>query len=319
MKTKLQSSGSFILQLLMFFSLFTLHKTAYGQYEPQFTQYLNNELFINPGYAGSRGFPSAGILYRDQWAGMEGAPRTATFSLHAPFFYKKMGLGLCVMNDRIGVTNQTSAFFNYAFHLPVSETGKLAFGLQGGIVNVREKLLDVVTIDPNDPEFSNNIVDKTMPNFGFGMYYHTNRFYLGLSIPRFLENKIDPYALKIVSNKFNTQYWHYYLFSAFVFPVSPSVMCKPAIIIKASEGAPLEADLNFNVLVKQLFWIGAGYRTGDAVALLTQFQITKQLRFGYSYDYTLTKLNNYNAGSHEFTFGYDFTFNKAKILTPRFF
>lgn len=158
-----------------------------------------------------------------------------------------------------------------------------------------------------------------MPNFGFGAYYNTERFYLGFSIPRFLENKIDPYAIKIVSNKANIHNWHYYAFSAYVIPLDQNFKLKPSIMIKASQGAPLEGDLSLNVLFKQIFWIGASYRTGDAIALLTQFQITKQLRFGYSYDYTITKLSNYNSGSHEFSIGYDLTFNKAKIITPRFF
>jgi len=292
--------------------------TAIAQYEPQFTQYTNNEMFINPGYAGTRGYPSAALLYRDQWVGIEGAPQTATFSFHGPLFYKKMGLGLCIMNDRIGVTNQTSAFANYAYHVPTSENGTLSFGLQGGIVNVKERLQDVITIDPNDPEFANEI-NKTMPNFGFGTYYHTRIFYIGFSIPRFLENKIDPYALKIVSNKVRTQNWHYYLYSAYVMPAGPNFKFKPSVIIKTTPGAPMEGDFSLNVLFKEMFWLGGSYRTGDAIALLTQFQLTKQLRFGYSYDYTLTKLSNYSNGSHEFTIGYDFTFNKSKIITPRFF
>lgn len=316
---KLKSNHYYAVLLVHSLILLGSYKAAFAQYEPQFTQYMNNEMFINPAYAGTRGFPSFGLLYRDQWTGLEGAPKTASFNVHAPFFYNSMGVGLCVMNDRIGVSNQTSVFLNYSYHLKTSETSNLALGLQGGIVNVREKLLDVVTIDPNDPEFSNNIINKTMPNFGFGAYYNTERFYLGFSIPRFLENKIDPYAIKIVSNKANIHNWHYYAFSAYVIPLDQNFKLKPSIMIKASQGAPLEGDLSLNVLFKQIFWIGASYRTGDAIALLTQFQITKQLRFGYSYDYTITKLSNYNSGSHEFSIGYDLTFNKAKIITPRFF
>lgn len=292
---------------------------AKAQYEPQFTQYLNNELFINPAYAGSRGYAATALLYRDQWVGVEGAPKTATFGFHTPLAHDKIGLGINVMNDRIGVTNQTAAFFNYAYHLKATETSTLSFGLQGGIINVEEKLLDLIIIDPNDPEFSNNIPNKLMPNFGFGSYYHSDKFYVGLSIPRFLKNKIDPTSLKNVSNKVNIEDWHYYLYSAYVFDAGENIKCKPSTMIKAVSGAPLEADISFNVLFKETFWIGAAYRTGDAVSMLTQFQITKQLRFGYSYDYALTKLNNYSSGTHEFTIGYDFTFDKAKIVTPRYF
>jgi type IX secretion system PorP/SprF family membrane protein len=317
MKIPLQNTKLVIMTTILCLTA-SMSNIAFAQYEPQFTQYLNNEMFINPAYAGTRGFPSIGLLYRDQWVGIEGAPRTATFSINGPVYNDKMGLGLCVLNDRIGVTNQTSAFFNYAYHVPASEKGTLSFGLQGGIVNVRERLEDVVTIDPNDPEFANGI-NKTMPNFGFGMYYHTRMFYLGFSIPRFLENKIDPYAMKIVSNQVRMQNWHYYLFSSYVMPAGQNFKIKPSAMVKVTDGAPLEGDISLNVLFKEIFWVGASYRTGDAIALLTQFQLTKQLRFGYSYDYTLTKLSAYGNGSHEFTIGYDFTFNKSKIITPRFF
>jgi len=292
---------------------------ATAQYEPQFTQYLNNEQFINPAYAGSRGFAAATLLYRDQWVGVEGAPHTATFGFHSPFAHDKIGVGLCIMNDKIGVTNQTGVFLNYAYHLPTSEVSTLSFGLQGGFIDVDEKLLDVTTIDPNDPQFSNNVYGKVMPNFGFGMYYHTNnKFYVGFSVPRFIENKIDASNFS-TDNELNFHNWHYYLYSAYVFDAGESVKLKPSVMFKAVQGATAEMDITMNALFKELFWLGVSYRTGDAVSLITQYQLTKQLRFGYSYDYAITKLNNYSSGTHEFTLGYDFTFDKAKVVTPRYF
>ncbi|MEO8151225.1 MAG: type IX secretion system membrane protein PorP/SprF [Bacteroidia bacterium] len=319
MKSQLTSKIIGLSQIAMFVVLMSINFSAYAQYEPQFTQYLNNEMFINPAYAGSRGFASASLLYRNQWTGIDGAPKTTTFNINAPFKYEKIGLGLSVMNDRIGVTNQTAAFVSYAYHMQVTEKGKLSFGLQGGMINVTEKLLDVVTIDPNDPEFSNNIPHKMMPNFGFGTYYHTDRFYAGVSIPRFIENKIDVQSVKVESNKISTQNFHYYAYSAYVFNAGEKIKCKPSVMIKAVQGAPVQADINFNVLFHESFWLGASYRTGSAVALTAQIQVNKQLRCGYSYDYTLTKLNNYTSGSHEITVGYDFSFDKAKVVTPRYF
>lgn len=293
--------------------------TAQAQYEPQFTQYFNNEQFINPAYAGSRGYAATSLLYRDQWVGIEGAPKTGTFGFHAPFAQDKMGLGICMLNERIAVTNQTAVFLNYAYHLKATENSTLSFGLQGGLINVKEELTDLIIIDPNDPEFANDIPNKLMPNFGFGTYYHTDKFYAGFSMPRFLKNQIDPTTLKNVSNKVNIHDWHYYLYSAYVFDASEGVKCKPSVMIKAVQGAPAVADINFNVLFKEMFWVGVSYRTSDAVALLTQYQLTKQLRFGYSYDYALTDLSQYTGGTHEFTIGYDFSFDKAKIVTPRYF
>lgn len=319
MKEHLKNVKQLSLSALFFCLIISDTNKAWAQYEPQFTQYLNNELFINSAYAGSRGYAAAGLLYRDQWVGVEGAPRTATFTFHTPMIREKAGIGLSVMNDRIGVSNHTGVFLNYAYHMKTDDKGTLSFGLQGGLINVQEKLLDVVTIDEGDPEFANNIDNKLMPNFGFGMYYHTDRFYAGASIPRFLENRIDATTVRAVSNKMNMKYWHYYVFSAYVLDVSENIKLKPATMIKIVSGAPIEADINVNALFKETFWIGAGFRTGDAVVFLTQFQVTKQLRIGYSYDYTLTKLQNYSSGTHEFTVGYDFTFDKAKVVTPRYF
>ncbi len=314
MKFQVSSKSLLLFQAAIFFAAI-----ANAQYEPQFTQYLNNEMFINPAYAGSRGFASASMLYRNQWTGMEGAPKTTTFNIHAPFKYNKVGVGLSVMNDKIGVTNQTAAFVNYAFHLQVSEKGTFSLGLQGGFINVQERLLDVVTIDANDPEFANNIAHKMMPNFGFGTYYHTDKFYIGLSIPRLLENKIDVQSIKVAYNKLNTHNFHYYMYSAYVITASESIKCKPSIMMKAVAGAPVQAEANFNIIYKDAFWIGASYRNNAAVALIAQYQVNKQLRFGYSYDYTLTQLNNYSSGTHEITVGYDFSFDKAKVVTPRYF
>ncbi len=319
MKSQLTSKIASKLQVAFTAVLMIVCLNASAQFEPQFTQYLNNEMFINPAYAGTRGCTSASILYRNQWTGIEGAPKTTTLNVHSPFKYEKIGLGLSIMNDKIGVTNQTAAFASYAYHMQVTEKGKLSFGLQGGIINVTDNLLDVVTIDPNDQEFSQNITHKVLPNFGFGTYFHTDRFYAGISVPRFIDNKINVTTLKAQSNKINPDDFHYYAYSAYVFDAGKNVKMKPSVMIKAVEGAPVQADVNMNVLFNEIFWIGASYRTNSAVALTAQVQLNKQLRFGYSYDYTLTKLNDYSSGSHELTIGYDFSFDKAKVVTPRYF
>jgi type IX secretion system PorP/SprF family membrane protein len=311
-----RSISRWVLVIGMIMATLTLH----AQYEPHFSQYLNNELFINPAYAGSRGYMAATLLYRDQWTGMEGAPKTGTIGFHLPFSRDRAGAGLCIMNDRIGVSNHTAVFLNYAYHLRLTENDQvLSFGLQGGIINAEERLRDVLIIEQNDPEFASNVYHKLMPNFGFGTYYHTPRFYAGFSIPRFMKNKIDPFNQSVEYNRISIKNWHYYLYSAYIARLSESVKLKPAVMCKLVSGAPLEADFNLNFLLREIFWIGAGYRTGDAIVFITQYQINKNLRIGYSYDYTLTKLQNFNSGTHEFTIGYDFTFDKNKIVSPRYF
>lgn len=291
---------------------------ALAQYEPMFTQYMFNEMFINPAYAGSRDNISATLLYRNQWVGIEGAPKTQTFSVHAPLGRNKTGVGLAVMNEEIGVTHQLSFLGNYAYRI-VTQKGYFSMGIQAGLINHQEKLADINAKDQGDPSFSANTPKLLLPNAGMGLYYYSDKFYIGLSVPRFIENKVEVSNGLKVSNKANFKNFHYYLTGAYVFKTSENVKLKPSLMIKAVQGAPVEFDLNLNVLFHEIFWIGSTYRTGDAVALLTQVQITRQFRLGYSYDYTLTKLGKYNSGSHEITLGYDFNFRKSKVVTPRYF
>ena len=293
--------------------------TANAQFEPMFTQYMYNETFINPAYAGSHENIATTVLYRNQWAGMDGAPTTQTFNIHGATNSKKVGLGLSALNENIGVTHQFAAYADFAYRI-VMPNSSFAFGLQGGFVNDEEKLTDVHTVVTGDNQFSTNVTKNFLPNFGFGMYYHTERFYAGLSIPRLLENHIDPTNPGKLSRNFsNMEWWHYYLATGCVVDLSAEVKFKPSIMIKAVQHAPVEFDADANFLIRDLLWIGCAYRTGDAVAGLIGLQLSKQLRIGYSYDYTLTDLQKYNSGSHEFTLSYDFGSAKNKIISTRYF
>lgn len=289
-----------------------------AQYDPLFTQYMFNEMFINPAYAGSRDAISSTALYRDQWVGIEGAPKTQTLSIHAPIKNKKIGLGLGVLNEAIGVERKVGIFGNYAYRIMTSDEGRLAFGLQGGIINLKEYYLDVITHDQGDEQFSQN-VQSVVPNAGFGIYFNTKKFYAGFSVPRLIENYIDPTDGLEIKNKLSIQNWHYFLTSGYVFDLNPSVKLKPMVMVRASDGAPVQVDFTAAAYFKETFWFGSTYRSGDAVAFFVQMNLTKQLRLGYSFDYTLTKLNNYGNGSHEITIGYDIPLVKTGVLTPRFF
>jgi len=289
-----------------------------AQIDPMFTQYMFNEMYINPAYAGSRNSISATLLYRNQWVGVEGAPKTQTFSIHAPVKKKKIGVGLVARNESIGVTKQTSVYLDYAYRLKLA-TGQFSMGLTSGIITHQERLADITTVDPNDPEFLENSPRLLMPNAGFGMYYFTNKFYAGFSIPRMIENRVDLTKPKQVVNRANMESWHYYLTTGYVFKINETIKLKPTTMIKAAAGAPLEIDFSANLLFNEVFWIGGAYRTQDAVSAMAVFQANDQLRIGYSYDYTLTDIRDYSSGSHEITLGYDFTFKKSKVISPRYF
>lgn len=303
---------------LMFISVALMPSTASAQFEPQFTQYMFNEMFINPAYAGSREQLSSTLVYRNQWVGIDGAPKTQTASINGPMLNQKLGLGLTVMNESIGVTKQFAVYGNYAYRMQVGE-GALAMGIQGGFINHQENLSEVITNEENDNEFLFNTPKVILPNAGFGVYYNTDRFYAGLSVPRTLRNKVEGDGTGDVITDFDFSTWHYYMTAGYVFPVSDHIKLKPTVMFKAVEAAPLIGDITINALFKDVFWLGAAVRTKDSFAGMLTVQATPSLRIGYSYDYTTTELNNYNSGTHEINVGYDFSLEKKRIVTPRYF
>jgi type IX secretion system PorP/SprF family membrane protein len=290
-----------------------------AQFEPQFTQYMFNEMFINPAYAGSRDQISATLSYRNQWVGLQGAPKTQSASIHGPLMNKKMGLGLTMMNETIGVTRMFSVSGNYAYRISVGDNSSLSMGIQGGFISLKENLEEVITNEENDPEFLVNTPTLIVPNAGFGLYFSNDRFYAGASIPRIIRNITAGDGTGEVTNEMDFDMWHYYVTSGYIFPVSDQVKLRPTVMLKAVKGAPAIGDFTLSALMKEVFWLGFSWRTEDSYAAIVEFQVTPQLRFGYSYDYTTTELNNYSNGTHEINIGYDFSFNKKKVITPRYF
>jgi type IX secretion system PorP/SprF family membrane protein len=287
-----------------------------AQFEPQFTQYMFNEMFINPAYAGSREHIALTALYRNQWVGIEGAPKTQTFSGHAPLRNEKIGIGLSILHEEIGVTQDLSAFGSYAYRIPLAK-GFFSMAVSGGIIHHQEQLLEVKTQDQGDYSFLGT-PKLTVPNMGFGTLYYSRNFYLGLSIPRMMQNQVDAVTGK-ATNKVNIPYWHYYMMGGYVFTLNEGVKLKPTFMVKAVSGSPVIADLGAHVLLNEVLWLGGSYRTSDSWAAVMQIQLNKQMRLGYSYDYTLTELNQFNSGTHEITLGFDFSFDKSKVVTPRYF
>ncbi|MFM9986969.1 MAG: type IX secretion system membrane protein PorP/SprF [Flavobacteriales bacterium] len=290
---------------------------AKAQFDPQFTQYMFNELFINPAYAGSRDNLSGTMLWREQWVGLDGAPSTKTLTVHAPFANKKIGAGITLMRESIGVSQRTSFSAVGAYRIPMDKN-TLSFGLQLGLVNLSEDLMNLNLLTDN--QFQVNTGNVTAPNVGAGMYYNTPKWYVGLSVPRLLQNRLDVTSgAAKVENRLNGKDLHYFVTAGSVFGISPGVKLRPNVMLKAVSGAPMQVDLSCNALFNDFIWGGLAYRTGDAVSALLGVQITKQLRLGYAYDFTTSELQDFNSGSHEFMLGFDFGFDKNKVVTPRYF
>ncbi|MFN0032868.1 MAG: type IX secretion system membrane protein PorP/SprF [Flavobacteriales bacterium] len=303
--------------MLTLLALLLVSAKGFAQFDPQFTQYMFNELFINPAYAGSRAHLSGTGLLREQWVGLDGAPSTQSLTVHAPFANHKMGAGLSVMHETIGVGKRLGVNAVGAYRIPM-DRNTLSFGLQLGLVSLSENLTDLNLITDN--QFQLNTGNKTAPNFGFGMYYQTPNWYAGISIPRMLKNRLDvTNAETQVQNSLAASDFHYFVTAGSVHPITPTIKLRPSVMLKAVSGAPMQLDMSCNALFNDFIWAGLGYRTGDALSLLVGAQITKQLRLGYAYDYTTSDLQDFNSGSHELMLGFDFGFDKDKIVTPRYF
>lgn len=286
-----------------------------AQQDPHYTHYMYNTSNINPGYTGSRGMLSVFGMYRTQWVGLDGAPKTANLSIDTPFGDSKLSGGLNYTNDQIGAMDENNISFNIAYAIDLNSEYKLAFGLKGtaNILNVDFTKLDIY--DEEDPEFQENINNKFNPNFGAGLYMYSDKGYLGFSIPTFLTRERS----KNEGTKLMREKMHYYLMGGYVFELNPSLKFKPAFLAKAVAGAPLEVDLTANFLIVDRFTLGAAYRWDSSISALAGFQINDGLFIGYAYDADTSKLSRYNSGSHEVFMRFDL-FNKYnKVTTSRFF
>ena len=287
-----------------------------AQQEAMFTQYMFNGLALNPAYAGSHEALSTTFLFRDQWTGLPGAPSTQTFSAHSPIRDGKIALGLQFIHDKLAVFQQYGLNGAYAYRI-LTGKGTLSLGLQFGFTSYSAALSDLTPQVPNDPVFQGN-VSKTMPNFGAGVYYYTNRFYIGLSAPQLVTNSLTDDVVEIDADA--RQERHYFLTAGHMFPLSHNVQLKPNILLKAVEGAPLQMDLNLNVLFSEVLWLGVSWRSESDFNALLELQITDQLLLGYSYDFAqTTELSRVNSGSHELMVNYRFRYARNKVITPRYF
>jgi type IX secretion system PorP/SprF family membrane protein len=298
-------------RILLFALMFT-GVLSYAQQDAQFTQYMYNTINVNPAYAGSRGALSMFALHRTQWVGLDGAPVTNTVSVNTPLNGSNLGLGVSLINDKIGPTNENAISADLSYTIQTSETWKLSFGIKT-TANLFD--LDASKLNSKDTDPSLQNYSKFSPNIGAGIYLHSDKAYVGLSVPNFIEtNRYDDNERKIFKEKMN-----YYLIAGYVFDLNSTVKFKPALMTKMVEGAPLQVDVSGNFMFYDKFMLGVSYRWSASVSAMVGFQITDGLYIGYGYDKETTNLDNYNSGSHEIFLRYELFNNIKKITTPRFF
>lgn len=292
--------------------------TVHAQQDAQYTQYMYNTVSVNPAYAGSRGHLSIAALYRNQWLGLDGAPETQTLNIHTPMGYRGVGLGISVVNDKIGPTSETYFDVDFSYTIQTSFEGKLSFGLKASahMLDIRYSELDEFEIDPQ-LQSQQDIQNKFSPNIGAGIYYHTDRFYAGLSAPRILETThFDESSVSTAKEQINL-----YAITGYVWDLNPFLKFKPTLLTKVVQGAPLQVDLSANFMLNERFIGGVAYRWDAAFSGLFGFMVSDQLMIGLAYDREITELGaaTFNDGSFEVILRYDFLRNIGNLKSPRFF
>jgi type IX secretion system PorP/SprF family membrane protein len=285
-----------------------------GQMFPLSDHYLYNALTINPAFAGCQDALSATISYRNQWVGFKDAPKSEILSVHTPVYNDRIGLGLLVERNSIGIFKETSLIGNYAYRMELRD-GKLSLGLGFGVTLSNIAWNELVAADANDIQLMNNRASAVLPAFSLGTYYYTKKYFIGISMPLFLSYEIDKSTGKYkIGNPFSGS--NYFFTGGYEVGIGHNVKLLPSLLIKYHPNIAVQVDYNAQINFKDKFWIGFGYRNRDMLVGLLQCQLNDQLRMAYSYDFDLGRVGKYINGSHEILLNYVFRYTR-KVVGPR--
>lgn len=314
-------------KILIITGLSLFVSATFAQQDHQFTQFMYNKPLLNPGYVGSNDAPCFTLTSRNQWLGLEGAPQTQMLAFNMPVFNKKVGLGLSVNRQTIGIVEKYTAESQYAYRIRVGY-GTLGMGLSASVRFLRvnySKATAVQSIEL-DEAIPEDLQSKYVPNFGAGFYYSSYRFYLGFSVPRLIENSID---FSETGETISKEVRHIYGMMGFLLDLGEKVQIQPQVLLKYVKGAPFDADANLNFIFSDRVTTGISYRLGgskatgigESVSLVFGMQLTDNILFGLSYDYSLSELANYSNGSIEGVFRYCIGGRSEgeEYISPRFF
>lgn len=290
-----------------------------AQQDAHYTQFMFNKLYFNPAYAGAKEALSVSAIYRQQWLGMPGAPRTAMLNLHAPVLNNRVGLGLSISNDQIGLTSFWNVEGSYSYRIPMGEDGVLSLGLRSSLYFMQVRWDRASPTQTMDGSIPGGEASKVLPNFGAGAYYENSIFYVGLATPRLFRNKIDFVETNQTAIEPRLER-HIFLTGGLVINLSENVKFQPNVMFKYVRNSPFDMDLNASFVFHERFLAGITYRLGDSVDGMLQFKATPQLMLGMAYDYTISRLQRFNAGSIEVFIEYTFSApDNLRMTNPRFF
>lgn len=288
----------------------------YGQQKPMFTQYMSNLLPTNPAYAGTGGRFNVSLFAREQWVGYEGAPSSQMLIINSPILGHSFGVGLTIINDKVGPLQQTGAYIDFAFNFKIKNNLRLSMGLKSGFNFSIPKFDDVKLVEQNDPAFTDGIKGSFMPNFGFGVYLYSPQYYFGVTIPELFNNDMGKEG---GASDIGSQKMHFFVIGGYVWTLSKNIKFKPSGLMKMVSGSPPSFDVTCNFILYDKLWLGVMYRIGDALGFIAQYQINDFFRVGYSFDLALTKMMKYNYGTHEIMISFELPYKTIRIKTPRYF
>ncbi|HPR33809.1 MAG TPA: type IX secretion system membrane protein PorP/SprF [Prolixibacteraceae bacterium] len=306
----------FLYGLIFLLTLSVLN--GWAQQDPLFTQYMNNPGLINPAYAGSKGILNMNGIFRKQWVGQEWSPTTTTLTVNSPLRKYEVGLGLTFVDDQIGPMHQTGLYIDYARHFLIGKKHNVSLGLKAGFNYFDINLMNLImyeydpylAADPHNTAF--------LPNFGVGIYYFTDSYFVGISVPKLIRNNIrdQDNTLVVVGREER----HYFLTAGYLFTIDDPVWkLKASTMTRLVNGAPVSLEIGLTAIFYERIWFGLTYRFGDAFAAHARVQVSDRLQLGYSYDMNNSRLKAYNSGSHEVFLSYDFSFKGQRIRSPRYF
>lgn len=308
-------SIKYILSVCLFMAV---GSTSFAQQDPLYSQYMFNIQSVNAAYAGTWESLGFTLLSRNQWVGVDRAPKTNTVSIQTLTRGRKVGLGLSVVNDKFGYIDRLAFFTDYSYKIDLDNNKTfLRFGLKAGFSNYLNNLDAYALQDESDPAFQGLIEKRFMPNFGLGSFLHNQNYYLGASIPKIIEHNVE--------NSVNSEYTinadlrHWFVMGGYVFPLGDDFKFKPSFMTKVVRGAPFQVDLNANFLVKERFWFGGSYRTGSGFGVNLQWIFDDKLRVGYAIDYSNKGLYRNSMGIHELMISYELNFLKTIFQSPRYY
>lgn len=309
----MKNIARYITMVLM--SMMVIPTQSWGQQDPHSTLYIFNPLQFNSAYAGSRGSININGLFRYQWVGFEGAPYTGYLSWHMPIVRQNMGIGTYVVSDNIGAWNNIHAYASYAYSLKLNEKGlRLNLGINAGIDYFQVYYQGLRVVDNTDFNYITPL-NKVLPNFGFSSYMYNQRFFVGLSVPRLLQQEINPGSISDLTKNFR----HYYVFGGGLIKLDPAIYYRPSVFFKMVENAPLTFDITNTFIFYNRFWAGINYRFHESVGLHLLVNLKSNVYFGYMYEYPINDLRTNQWGTHEVVIGVDLKRNKKAVVSPRYF